>query len=750
VPLTRRRFLQLVAGSSAGAVLFVGCKFPAKELLVQSPVQMPEDLVTGLDTWYATVCRQCPAGCGTIVRVMEGRAKKVAGNPDHPVNAGKLCARGEAAVQALYHPDRLTGPLIRTGERGSGQYQSLSWDEALDEAVARMRRLRDQGEAGAMVMVTDPESDHLALVIERFIKTYGGQHLAYEPLDDAVLRTAIQKTFGQDRLPDFDVENTRFLLSFGADFLSTWLSPVRYGRGYGEFRQGSRDRGTLVQVDPRFSLTAANADVWLPIRPGTEGLLAMSLAQVMVAEGLGDLVARADVTVGYGVGRLAAFRPEAVEERTGIPAERIRWLARRFAAERPSLAIGGGSVAAHSNGLANLQAIYALNSLVGSVGKTGGVIFNPPPPWADLPALKAAPFSRWQKLTERIRTGQPSPVKLILVHGANPVYGLPSALGFAESLLNVPEIISFSSFMDETTALADLILPDHASLESWGDRAPDPGPGYQAVGFQQPVVRPVGDTRAFPDVLLALAEELGGDMKAALPWDTFRDVLKDGARQLYALHRGSVQAPTFEAYWNELLRRGGWWDPRANARSGGPVANLPMDVPAPSFAGDEAQYPLHLIPFSSNTLGEGQGAHLPWLQALPDPLSTVTWQTWVEISKKTAGELGIGEGDIVSVESPAGALEALAYPHPGVPPGVVAIPLGQGHTDHGQYASGLGGNAFSILAPLREEETGGLAWAATRVRLRKTGKNIALARFQGPTEAIQLPESELVQIEHRQ
>mgnify|MGYP001607730681 CR=1 FL=1 len=751
--LTRRRFLQLAAGSTAGAALFVACKFPATELMVQGPAQMPEDLVTGLDNWYATVCRQCPAGCGIIVRVMEGRAKKVAGNPNHPLNQGKLCARGEAAVQALYHPDRLAGPLILKGPRGSGQYERVSWPEALDETVTRLKRLRERVEADTVVMITEPQTDHLALVIDRFARSYGSDYLAYEPLEDVTLRAGIRRTLGQQRLPDLDIEHTRFLVSFGADFLSTWLSPVRYGRGYGEFRQGERDRGTLVQVDSRFSLSAANADVWLPIRPGSEGALALSMAQVIVGEGLGDLAA-ARAIFGDDPGQvLAAYRPDEAEKATGIPAERIRWLARSFANRRPSMAVAGGSASAHTNGMFNVSAVFALNYLVDGIGKSGGVIPNASPALPDLPELRAAPFSEWQKLAERIRGGQPRPVKLLLIHNANPVYGLPPSVGMADALKKVPDIISFSSFMDETTAFADIILPDHQPLESWGSRTPDPGPGYSTIGFQQPVVRPLLDTAAFPDVLLTIAEELGGSVKEALPWDTFRDVLRDGAAKIYDSRRDSFKPTSFEAFWNGVLQRGVWWDDidarNRYTRSGVAPSRLDMDGAGASFQGDEAEYPLYLVPFSSSSLREGQGAHLPWLQALPDPVTTVGWQTWVEISRATARELGIEEGDIVSVESPAGTLEAPAYSHPALPPGIVAIPLGQGHTAYGQYASQRGSNPMSILAPAVDKGTGALAWAATRVRLRKTGRSLALPKFEGPVEAFLLPESELFQVERR-
>ena len=241
MPLTRRQFLTLMGGS-AGAVLFEACGVPPDELLVQSPLQMPEDMVTGVDNWYATLCRQCPTSEGLVVRVMEGRAKKVEGNVDYPINLGRHSARCEASLQGLYHPDRIKGPLVRVGERGSGRFDEISWTDAIGRLSYQLEILQEGGNQSAMVMVTDPMGGHLGMVTERFVDTYGGRHVPYEPIERTTLRAAVKQVFYQDVMPDFDIEHTKCVLSFGADFLNTWVSPIRYARGYGEFRQGNRER----------------------------------------------------------------------------------------------------------------------------------------------------------------------------------------------------------------------------------------------------------------------------------------------------------------------------------------------------------------------------------------------------------------------------------------------------------------------------------------------------------------------------
>ena len=768
--VTRRDFLKWASLSAVGAV---ACNiFREGEMNIQSPVELPEDLVTGQDNWYATLCGQCPEKEGIVVRIMEGRAKKVRGNPLYPTNRGKQSARCEAGLQALYHPDRLARPMSRLGPRGSGQFQEIQWNDATGRLQARLKELRDADNASAMTMVTEPVRGHLGTVVNRFAKAYGGRHLVFDPFDNKVLSGAVKRVFDQDILPDFDIEHSRYLLSFGADFLSTWVSPVRYGRGYGEFR-GSRDgkeRGTFVYVGPRYSMTAANADQWIPVTPGMEGVLALSISYVIISEGLADPGVAQTMTGGAGASVLEDFRPEKVVRSddplyVGIPesirgepgADIIRRVAREFATRRPSLAIGGGEAGAHTNGSFNLSAIFALNYLVGSVGKKpgeGGIVFNPPPPIKGIEAVSsAASLKEWEEVVDNLKNGG---TRILMVYGANPVHGLPANLGLREALAREDLfIVSFSSFLDDTTQMADLVLPARSYLEDWGDDVPEPGPGYEAVGMQQPVVNPLPDLdpRSFPDLLLTTSQELGLD--DGLP-NTFRDVLRQGAQELFALNRGSVSGATFEAFWNQLLQQGGWWDEGRLSAATPPsppnLAELVQGERKPSFRDPTGGDLFYLIPFLSNSLLDGRGAHLPWLQAAPDPLTTITWQTWIEINPQRARSMGLKEGDVVSVISTEATIEAIVYPRPAVPPDLVSIPVGQGHTPGVEYATRegeqRGANPIAILAPRSDQETGALAWAATRVLVRPTGRNVRVSKFEGivPAFPIGTREEDVIQV----
>ena len=753
--LSRRHFLAWAGLGALGAVACEGFGIREGELDIQSPVSLPEDLVRGKDNWYASLCRTCPSCEGILVRVMEGRAKKVQGNPLYPVNEGKTSAGCEAGVQALYHPDRIPGAMRRGGNRGSGRFDSIEWEpEAMETLV---RQLNDRG--SRTVMITRPTRGHLGLLTSRFATAVGAELMPFEAIDNNVYRDAVENVYQQSVLPDLDIKNANFILSFGADFLSTWVSPTRFGVGYGEFRQGETraTRGTLYQVDSRFSMTAANADKWVPVNPGWEGHLALSIAQVIVDENLQPVGVDVDGLLGpNGRDLLNNYRPENVVGNIGLtpeiaggdPAEFVRKLARDFATHGPSIAIAGGSAGAHSNGLFNVEAANVLNWLVGSVGAEGGVLLNPTGPWQGVPSSAASSnLNDFERLVDQIRSGE---TRMLMIHNADPVHGLPGSVELREAIANAQDlfVISFSPFIDETTVLSDLLLPDRVYLEDWGDDIPDPAPGYQVAGFQQPVVNPLWDLdpRSFPDVLLAAADslEVGGD---ELPWRNYEAMLRESADALFEENRGSIEAQSANDFWTTLLRRGGWWDesatgPKQLRPRNGLLREIIEKASGPAFQGYGGGNTLYLAPFAHHSLNDGSLAHLPWLQAAPDPVTSITWQTWIELNDITADRFGIREGDIVRVESSQGSIRAVAYPTPAAPPGVVSIPFGGGRRYGSPYASDRpateSSNVAEILEPTRVAGPETLAWAGTRVLISPTGESVNVSKFEGSTRAVEI------------
>ena len=711
--VTRRDFLKMGAAGVATAVL-AGCQAPRRWVDLEPYVRPPEEQLAGVATWYASTCRQCPAGCGIVVRTMNGRALKIEGNPEHPLNQGKLCARGQAGLQLLYNPDRLTGPA-QQAQRGSRQFRPLDWGEAINTLYDKL-----QAAGGAVAVWTgSTTSGHLNGLFQRFTSAIGAPEPLVYDLYTALhgyyqLAATQGKLFGQTELPAYDLGSADVVLSFGADLLGTGLSAVHYGVEYGKFRsQRLGKRGYLVQLEPGQSTTGAVADRWMPARPGSEALVAAALLRLIADEALGpdDRVARAQAVAGeVDVNSVAAASDLQVEE--------LYELARIFAtAERP-LAIPGAALTGGTDVESAVAAVQALNLAAGTTGLSSG------PPRSSLVKRSVSSFTDVQVLIERMRGGE---VEVLLVHGANPFYDLPEKAGFLDAVSQVPNVISFSPLIDETAVQADLILPDRTYLESWGYEVVSPGFGLPIVSSQQPVAAPVFDTRSTADVLLTVAQGIPA-AASALPWADEVAYLKETITQLPP---GAAGGSGEEMLWARFLQHGGWWPAREPTTAPLPPAPLePIQVSSPTFQGDEGQYPYFLHVYISPLLSDGRGANLPWLQGSPAPMTTMAWQTWVEMHPDTAGKIGVDDGSIVRVTSPHGDLEAPVYIYPAIRPDTVAMPTGQGHSDYGRYARDRGSNPMSLVGAETSSGGSSLSWANVRVQVAPTGRQGAMARFE--------------------
>jgi anaerobic selenocysteine-containing dehydrogenase len=719
--LNRRDFLKLVgagsAGAGAGFLIAEGSKRPVEQYIPY--VVTPEDYSPGIASWYNTVCGQCSAGCGVSVRIREGRAKKIEGNPLHPVNQGRTCALGQSGVHALYHPDRIRTPLKRTGAKASGQFESVSWDAALDELA---KQLAQRGTD--LHVLTGSVRGHLHALIERFLGALGAtQYVQHEPLSPDALYAANRVAFGTDLLPYYDLHNAELVVSFGADFLGTWLSPVHHSLGYGHLRRGEgRARGRVVQIEPRLSLAGANADMWIPARPGSEGLIALAIAHELIARGRYTGEDRA-----AWESALAGYAPGEVAERCDVDAKRIEALAEEFAASAHPLALGGGAASAGTNGGATMLAVNALNYLAGNLGQPGGVLANPQPPIPDGHERRGHQGAVRDLLAA-------AAAKTLIVRGANPLFTQPVAMGARAALEQVGLLVCISSCMDETTALADLVLPEHSWLESWWDDVPEPGVGMRVASIAQPVVAPLYDTRSFGDIVLTLAARVGGGPAQALPWSDTEAYLKQSWSQIYEERRAALTQPGFAEFWNDVLQAGVWGEGRSDAAA--PAVNAEalrggLAWKVPEYEGSESDQPFVLHPYATIAFRDGRGANQPWMQELPDPLTSVVYGSWIEINPKTAREHDIEEGDLLELQSASGKLIAPAFLYQGVRPDVLAMPIGQGHAQYGRYASGRGANPFEILAPRTDALSGALAPGATRVAMRKVGKRHKIAKTDG-------------------
>jgi len=671
---SRRTFLKLVGVSGAGAL--AGCSTGPVERVLPY-VTPPDDQILGIATWYATTCLECPAGCGLHVRTREGRAVKIEGNPAHPVNRGTVCARGQAALQGLYNPDRVPRPRARDG----GKWVDITWEEAEKRLAAKLAAAA--GAAGAVQFWTGGASGSWDAFLDEWCRTLGAERVAYEAFDYAPVREAARRVFGTGTVPLFDLGKARYLLSLGADFLDTWGLPLAQSRGY-DAAHSARAASPVkhVQVEPRLSLTGHSADQWLAARPGSEAVLALALAQRLGA-----------AVSGYDAGRVA--------RECGIEAAAFEQLARELSENRPGLVLGPGVAGSAANATETWQAVFLLNQVLGAVG-------NGLSPSPGFEPGRTASFARARAAVERLGAGG---VKLLLVHGTDPAFTLAGAGGFAEAAAKAEYRVSFSPYPDDTTELCDLVLPDHHPLESWGDCEPAAG----VRGLVQPVMRPLFETRQTADVLIAAARARGGAAATAFPEATFRE-------RLMRLWGG-------EAAFHGALTLGGSLPaelPAGGARVGGTGA------PAAGTAGLTGDGELALVVYPHPHHYDGRGANKPWLQEIPDPVTKVVWDSWCELHPDAAKRLGVGEGDVLALTTAAGQAEFPVYLNALMRGDVVAVPLGQGHARYGRYAEGRGANAFALLPAAADAASGGRAFLSATVTAVKTGKRGKLVYTGGP------------------
>jgi anaerobic selenocysteine-containing dehydrogenase len=618
----------------------------------------------------------------------------------------------------LYNPNRVRGPIKH--KRGEALYNdkfedveaNMKWDDAL-KVVGDA--LKNPAQTAFLLGTT---SDHLFDLITELATAVGApapiRFSAASMFDgQATLTKAAETVLGQAALPFFDIGNSDLVLSFGANFLETWLSPVAFHREFAKMRRGDpKRRGYFIQFEPRMSSTAAKADEWIPIVPGTEGLVAMAIGR-LVAERQGGALPAMFANVDI----------QGAAKAAGIPTETLQNVVEHIAAAAAPVAIAGGSALAKNNGLAVAQAVLSLNSTTGNFGKPGGVFFSPLAPNEDAYHRPAS----LQEMSDFIGQMNSGAVKTLFIHGVNPVFELPKSLGFQAALKNVGAVISFATFPDETAVQADYVFPDHHGLESWGYQRPM-GSTQPVLSGLQPVVVPFYDTRSTADVFIAAATAAGGAAAQALPFKDEVAYIQNKLTNLISQPDGSFVAPEINSFSAYFQQQGGWWKttPALGAPAAANATANNVTVDAAQFAG-EGEFFFHL--YVSPTLGEA-GANKPWLQQLADPTTTVMWNSWVEINPKTAEEMGITDDDIVKITSAAGSVEASVYRYPGIRPDTIAMPFGQGHTAYGIYAQGRGVNPADLLGA-NFNEAGDLAFAGMKVKVEKTGKKRELARMEG-------------------
>jgi anaerobic selenocysteine-containing dehydrogenase len=794
--LDRRAFVKLVAGGVGGT------------LLSPLPWKLLDDVSIWSQSWswrpspergaasmVNTVCQLCPGGCGIRVRLINKKnAVRIDGNPNHPVNRGGICPLGATGLQFLYGPSRIETPLQQTGKRGDLKtLKPISWDDALKTLTEQLQGNRKAPQG--LVCLTGRSQGTVPELFARFLQAYGSPNFLVMPSEAETESIGLLVSQGEAGQLAYDLEKNKLVLSFGADYIGGWGAPVRMMRAFEGWRSQPRgERTRIIQLGPRGSLSASKADDWMAIAPGTEAALALGLAHIIVREQLYNQAFVAN-TFGFedwsdAQGRshrgfknlvLKDYAPGRVSEITGVAEEKIVDLAREFARTKPAVALSGRGQGRTPGRLYEFLAVQSLNALVGSLHQAGGVGMAPKAPLAAWPAVvqdevskkgcaasrlggaaAAVPVHSVQSLVKRMTEGKPYQASMLWVYEANPAYSLSDGKEFVAALEKVKTVVSFSSFMDETTMMADLVLPGPTFLERLEDGPMPPGLQYAVFNLSTPVLKPKFETRHSGDVLIKVAQTLEGSVAASFPWSDYEAALKERVNGLAATKSGKVAAEaglepwakvgqavepnysSFDDLWKKLTENGCWFDTtqgmgglafktpsgkfefacqrlREMGVAGDDLAYLPhYEEPVPT--GDQTQYPLLLVPYeimTIATIATGPLANPPFMTKMLFDFELKENDLFVEINPHTATKAGLQEGMPVGLKTERGTFRARVHLTEAAGPGVVFIPVGLGHRGFDAYIKDKGVNANEILIPQQDRVTGLPTWRGTRLTIVK-------------------------------
>ncbi|MEE2776315.1 MAG: molybdopterin-dependent oxidoreductase [Acidobacteriota bacterium] len=703
--MKRRTFLKTSA-LAAGASLLQSCA-EDEQYLVQPLERQPGR--PGVSRWLNSVCGQCQAGCGTRIRIVDGDARKIEGQPDHPINHGGLCALGQAGLQDHYNPDRVRTPLTRSGSRGSaGPLEELAWHDGLAQAARAIAAASPE----SLYVVSGGRSAYVDALLARLTQALGAAPPAIGQVPGAETeRAALARILGPGRaLPAYDIAAADYVLSIGPAFLDRGHQPVQGTWAMAQVRSATAGRrGKLVQAEARMSQTAAFADEWLPIRPGTEGVLARAIAGALAEGGL--LREGSQAALYSQLFPAAAPSIEEAAATCDVPAPTIARLAAELGrADRP-LVLAGGSAALTRNGEFSTLAALAINLLLAGFDREGGVSVSEPAAGYDFRDLG------------EIEAGARSGGTYVVVE-ADPVHTRPEGRGWREALSAAESVIVLGSFIDETALYADVLLPLHSDIERFG-AVEASGIARPTVSLARSAVAPLYDTRHPGEIVLALGAAL--DQRDALPWDSFDAAAQAAFDARYDDGTGGA--------WSQALDGGAFQAERAEAVLPEKLAAFDGPEPPASTADGE----LTLVLFESAKYGDGRGANKPWLQELPDTMTTFMWSSWAEISVADSQTQGIRTGDLVEIRSAQGKITVPAAVRPGARPGTVAVPLGGGYTDYGRYAAERGENPLALVGAETVAGTTAAALVGTGVSLRRVGPGDPAIYGRGLRDAEQIP-----------
>ncbi len=688
----RRDFLKLM-GASLALAGSACVRRPVQKIVPY--IKRPEEVIPGVANYYASTWVDGGEGFGLVVKTYSGRPVKLEGNELHPVNQGKLSARAHGHILNLYDPDRIQGPK----KVAASSAADIGWDELDGMVSAQLSKGK------VAILSSSLASPTTYSLIEKFLDQFQGELFLWDVLGADDIIEGQKASYGQALLPQFRFDRAQLVVSIDTDFLGTVISPVEFSRQFASTRSPGKEFSKLVAFESNLSLTGANADQRFRIRPSDQVLVVMGLLYEIIVKGKNSRF--------VGDSRITSLLEgyKGVAGKLGIKEEEFSELANSLWEHRGRSLIASGGLSTRSGNLSLQVATNFLNSVLENEGVTVDTRNS-------IESYQGS-YKHISNLIQKMKSGQ---ISTLIIHNCNPIYALATDSGFVEALKNVKLVVFTGDRVDETGQVAHLVAPDHHPMENWGDAELRRG----VFSIQQPTIRPLYKTRAFQDSLMVWAK---GSGKALSREENWHDYLKSYWKErIYAKYGGEgLGAGSFETFWNSVLQKGVYdVSLRESHGQSGQVRSfntnsLSLIEKSKSVNGYE------LVLYSKMGVGDGKLANVSWLQELPDPITKIVWDNYVNISPKSARKEGLSEGDLVQLKSGSQSVELPVHIQPGLHDEVLAVAIGYGRTGAGQIGNNIGKNAFL----LSRFQGGSPQFSGLEAQISKTGKTHKLVNTQG-------------------
>src|SRR5574341_78906 len=694
---SRRDILNL-AGAAAVFAAAACARRPMEKIV---PYLHPTDeVIPGKADWYASTCGGCSAGCGVLVKTREARPIKLEGNPDHPLNNGTLCARGQASILDLYDPDRLINPVkISSGQALKSDWKKDDFEIGSDLKTAKKKVVLLTG------TIHGPARRRL---IKEFLAGFpNSEHIIFDPLSEEEIAQAQEICYGTKVLPRYLFDKAEVLVLLGADPLAGSHSVVEFAQNFGPTRKiKNKNMSKVISFEPALSLTGSNADLHFLVKPQDLIKVALGLAhQIIIEEKKSKFIS--DLKVYQA---LKDFSPEKIEAEIGLSEGTLKSVAKELWSARGKSLVYADGLTTRDHSVLSLQiAVNFLNSVLENEGNTIDGTLSP--------SLQSP--GSYSEMLNLIWEMKQDKVDVVLIYGTNPAYALPKSSEFEEGLKNVKTKVYLGDRVDETGSLCDYVLPSLHALESWGDTEPQGG----LYSLLQPTISPLFDNRAWEESLLALVREAkaGNLGKTNLNW---HDYLKQTwQNEIFSKFK---QLGDFEEFWISVLRQGVFDTVNRNFGQSSPRKfNLTTLTKLGKIEKVDSKYTLSL--YTPAMQFDGRNNNNAWLLEAPDPVSKISWENYLNIAPQTAKDLNLSESDVVQLTVNGITQELPVHIQPGVYPQVLTVAVGWGREKVGRVGNKIGVNAFKF-AKIEKDK---IIFSSLPVEIKKTFKEIPLAGVQG-------------------